>query len=552
MKSLFERYRRVIVRLWPRLLVWLAMLVAVVLLALGQVTAGAWLALATALAILVGRLVQVDADRHLVARAALATASGFTLAGQAGTAWAAALATVLLLGALAGESTVDHVTRPGLRAWNLPGHRPSIVGRAPEPMFLAVTTALTVPAFGLLGLPAPVVAVVVAVVVLAGLVVATRELVRVRRHLPEREIREALTEYAPSWYLYFSGTAPASYQLSMWLPYLARTGERGAVVIRDPRFARAALAVTDLPVVLAKSVESLEYAVVPSMRACFYVNNDYKNVHGIRFAELTHVHLGHGDSDKPASYSATFGMFDKIFVAGQAAIDRFAEHGVLIPREKFVLVGRPQVEDVAVADPALGPAEHPVVLYAPTWRGGLEDSLFGSLRHGERIVSALLDAGATVWFRPHPYSWRDADSRVQIARIDALLAADGSRPHAGSAVTAKRTIFACMNASDAMVADVSSVASDYLYSNKPFALTDTGVVDDLVAAYPLARAAILLPVAGDLSAPLGDLLGEDSRKAVRAEVRRYYLGDWPPEEYPGVFVAAARAALTQTAPVRKS
>lgn len=552
MTSLFERYRRVIVQSGPRLLVWLAMLVAVALLMLGQDTAGAWLALATTLATLAGRLVQVDADRHLVTRAALATALGFTLAGGDGTWWAAALTTVLLLGALAGESTVDHVTRPGLRAWNLPGHRPSAVGRAPEPMFLAGSAALTVPSLGVLGLPAPVVAVVVALILVAGLVVAARQLVRVRRHLPEREIRTALTGYAPSWYLYFSGTAPATYQLTMWLPYLLRTGERGAVVIRDPRFARAVLAVTDLPVVLAKSMESLEYAVVPSMRACFYVNNDYRNVHGIRFAGLTHVHLGHGDSDKPASYSATFGMFDQVFVAGQAAIDRFAEHGVVIPREKFVLVGRPQVEDITVADPALGRAEHPVVLYAPTWRGGLEDSLFGSLRHGERIVSALLDAGATVTFRPHPYSWRDAESRVRIARIDALLAADGSRPHAGSVATAKRTIFACMNASDAMVTDVSSVASDYLYSNKPFALTDTGVVADLASAYPLARAAILLPVTGDLSAPLADLLGEDSRRSVRDDVRRYYLGDWPPEEYPGVFVAAARAAIAQTAPSRKS
>jgi hypothetical protein len=551
MNALIDRYRRVIIHLAPRLVVWLGMLAAVVLLALGEVIAGSLVALAATLVTLAGRLFSDDGDRHLVVRAALASAVGATLVAAHIPAWAAVTSTAALLGALAAESTIDHVTRPALRAWNLPGHRPSTAGRAPEPIFIAGSLSLAVLTLGPLGPPAAALPALVVALLLGGVLFAARQLFRVRRHLPEREIRAALTGYAPSYYLYFNGTAAAGYQVTMWLPYLARTGERGAVVIRDPRFARAALSLTELPVILAKSVGSLEYAVVPSLRAFFYVNNDQKNVHGVRFSELTHVHLGHGDSDKPASYAASFGMFDQIFVAGQAAIDRFAQHGVAIPREKFVLVGRPQVEDIEVRG-AGGEVANPVVLYAPTWRGGLEDSLFGSLRYGERIVAELLAAGATVLFRPHPYSWRDAESRVLIGRIDAMLAADAARPHARSGYTSARTVFACMNSSDAMITDVSSVASDYLYSNKPFALTDTGVVDDLEAAYPLARAAVLLPVGGDFSAALADLLGQDSRRVVRAEVRRYYLGDWPPEEYAGVFVAAARAAITRGARAHQS
>jgi hypothetical protein len=43
---------------------------------------------------------------------------------------------------------------------------------------------------------------------------------------------------------------------------------------------------------------------------------------------------------------------------------------------------------------------------------------------------------------------------------------------------------------------------------------------------------------------VADLLGPDSRRQVRAETRSYYLGDWPPDEYADVFVAAAARAMT--------
>ena len=50
-----------------------------------------------------------------------------------------------------------------------------------------------------------------------------------------------------------------------------------------------------------------------------------------------------------------------------------------------------------------------------------------SLPSGERIVSALLDAGRTVIFRPHPFSYDFADDAATIAKIQALLEADARR-----------------------------------------------------------------------------------------------------------------------------
>ena len=110
-----------------------------------------------------------------------------------------------------------------------------------------------------------------------------------------------------------------------------------------------------------ESVEPIERTIVPTLGAIFYVNNAAKNVDGTRYQQVVHVHLGHGDSDKPASYASSTTMFDRIFVAGQAGVDRFASHGVLTHEEKFVLVGRPQVEaiDVRPAGAALPPWRSP-------------------------------------------------------------------------------------------------------------------------------------------------------------------------------------------------
>jgi CDP-glycerol glycerophosphotransferase (TagB/SpsB family) len=235
-------------------------------------------------------------------------------------------------------------------------------------------------------------------------------------------------------------------------------------------------------------------------------------------------------------------MFDRIFVAGQAGVDRFASHGVLAREEKFVLVGRPQVEAIDVRPAGAALPQRPVVLYAPTWRGVLADMQLSSLASGQAIISALLEAGAAVIFRPHPYANRDAESRVLVTGIDALLSASTTGGHLLSEQAAALSIFQCMNASDALVGDVSSVASDYLYSNKPIALAHHAG-DRLEAEYPLAKATCLLAVDGDLAAGVRDLLAEDRKASEREAIRTYYLGPWAPDGYAQVFVHACQDAI---------
>jgi len=290
--------------------------------------------------------------------------------------------------------------------------------------------------------------------------------------------------------------------------------------------------------------------MVPSVRAVFYVNINGSIADGVRYLDRTHVHLNHGDSDKPSSYHPIFAMFDRNFVAGPAAIDRFARHGVDMPREKFVIVGRPQVAAVTEdnTDPVPG---RRTVLYAPTWQSGMREMSLSSLEHGERIVRTLLDQGARVIFRPHPLSAGQRQQASMITRIDALLAAARTPecPHLTSAQALTEGIIGNFNRSDAMVTDVSSVASDYLASCKPMAVvlpTGTWGLAD-AEEYPVLRATYLIDLgADDLTSGLAPVVGAaaDSLEPVRQELRAYYLGD--ERDSVRLFLDAATSVLRET------
>jgi hypothetical protein len=382
-----------------------------------------------------------------------------------------------------------------------------------------------------------------------GLVGAQALRLRLHGRGDTKAFRSALLAYDPKFAVYFSAPDNTEYQLTMWLPYLERIGEPFVVIVREAKaFARIA-AKTTAPVMYCPTVNHVDACVTDRMRACFFVNNGAKNTHIVRFNHLTHIQLLHGDSDKASSFNPVTAMFDRIFVAGQAGIDRYAANGVHIPLDRFDIVGRPQVEKINVSTAKIGdqPDDRKTVLYATTWVGLYTDANYCSLPSGERIVANLIDRGVRVIFRPHPYSSRDAASSRMVARIEQLLAEDAAktgRAHLfGPAATREMSVIDCVNAADALIGDVSSVATDWLYSGKPFALTNPlGVAEDTYETeFPLARASYVLDQSLDDIRPVLDkLLHTDPVAATRRLVRRYYLGDFAPEHYADGFVATAR------------
>lgn len=365
-------------------------------------------------------------------------------------------------------------------------------------------------------------------------------------------LSERLAEMGPVFYLYWHAPPRSAFQVTMWLPYLERLGVPFVLVVRTVPNFRQLEAATKHPVLLRRSLADLDALVIPSARGVFYVNNAMRNNHMVRYSQLRHIQLLHGESDKASSATPIIRIYDRDFVAGQAAIDRFEKFGVSMHPDIFRIVGRPQVETVGPERGPIAELETPAVLYAPTWRGYQADSNYSSLMAGSAIVRGLLDRRCRVVFRPHPYCSRDPELSAACRAIRRMLEADAiatGREHLYGAVAEEEMdVVDCFNASDAMISDVSAVVGDFLHSGKPLAMVSPRTAaTEFVEEFPMARAAYVLVAEGEevlnLHPVLDELTGTDSRREERQQWATYYLGDIPRENYADRFVHVAREEL---------
>lgn len=465
--------------------------------------------------------------------------------------WVGWIVIVLLAVLIRSEGVIRRViTYQGFRAAYLPGLTIRLRNNAPVQGFL-LGQVLFLPLLVALGLTElSAVVWLIPVVITAGFLgwIFLDAVKRRRRSRAGHEaVPEVLEEMQPQFVVYWDAPRNSGYELAMWIPHLQRLGVPFFVMVRSVAgFNEAARLCEDTgtPVVMARSLKDLERLVVPTLRAAFYVNNGAKNSHLVRYIDLTHVQLLHGDSDKAASFNPVTAMFDKVFVAGQAGIDRYANNGVEIPQEKFEIVGRPQVEGIEPVRPRA--ADEPVtVLYAPTWRGHTEEASYSSVPVILPLFDELIGRGCRIVFRPHPLSYRDPEYRALILAAHERLAADnrmrGIGHLFGEVAEKEMGLVECFNASDAMISDVSGVVVDYLYSRKPFAIMNGGRSDaEFAREFPLATVGyVMSPEPATWGEPLANLLERDPWQESRREAREHYLGPFPDEGYADAFVHCA-------------
>ena len=342
--------------------------------------------------------------------------------------------------------------------------------------------------------------------------------------------------------VFFAGGPVELYQLRDWLPVLEHLHESVPLVIvcTRPDGARAVLDSTPLPVRLAKGAPDLERLVREGMRAVLYVNHLERNFRMLRFAGPVHVYLGHGESDKDSSVSNQNKAYDRVFVAGPAGRERL--EGALREFDAALrapMVGRPQLDHPRAGGPGWAPDGRTVVLYAPTWEGDRPSMAYGSVAtHGAAIVASLIADGAMrIIYRPHPragttspaYRQADAQVRAMLAGTDHLVD-DG--PYGWQ-----------LAAADACIADISSVAYDWLATGKPLLLTEPVEDRAHVPDAPLLDLAPWVTAAG----------ADETASAVRAALRgmppgweelvAHYFGDTTPGAATARFEAAVRDVL---------
>lgn len=339
--------------------------------------------------------------------------------------------------------------------------------------------------------------------------------------------------------VYYADGPERIYQLDQWLPVLEQLSAEHKIVLilRDLRAMREVQDRTTLPIVCVTTfLDLMNLYDAGEFKVGIYVNNGQRNFQSLNNPRMLHVHVNHGESDKLSSFSNQVKAYDRVFVAGPLAVERYREALIAFDDGKVVPVGRPQLD--LEFSPELPPSQRRTILYAPTWEGESESNNWTSVDcYGLQIVEALLSLpDVRVVYKPHPRVVTSAHPGVSRGhrRIMSLIRAANERdPAAGHVARTDGNILAMLGQCDALVGDVSSVTLDFLYlrPDAPIFLTDRRNDRALLERdSPLVAGAEVLDATtiGGLGAAMADALTTDDRRTDRAKVRAGYFGDLRP------------------------
>ncbi len=383
--------------------------------------------------------------------------------------------------------------------------------------------------------------------------------------------------------VFFAGDQASLYQLEQWVWSFERLAERlrtetgnerpFGILCRSARAAEALAQLTELPVRFARLTAGMDWFMTqPDLRAVFYVNQSTLNFQGLRYPRPAHVHLSHGESEKISMISNQLKAYDAVFTAGPAARERIERALIGMPESHLYDVGRPQLDrparvpavwtDLAkvgagssAGAEAMGGADAPhesqrgsqsagpVVFYAPTWEGDSPAMAYGTLPEtGEAIVRALVDAGARVIYRPHP---RTGVVQPRFAAADqAIRALVAQSP--GSLVDTTHDVGWQFNVADACVAEMTSVAFDWLTTGRPLVLvrpSDPGA--EVLPGGLFDRVPSVAAQYSDAASFVVETLLGEADAAQRGAAAEHYLGDTSAGAQQRRFEDAALAVIAQ-------
>jgi hypothetical protein len=335
---------------------------------------------------------------------------------------------------------------------------------------------------------------------------------------------------------YFAGDPTRTYQLAQWLEVfeILDSVHPVGLVLRDPDSAALIQSRTDLRVLSAPTFPELTelYAELDA-KVVLYCNNSVLNFESLLDSRRLHVHINHGESDKQSMASNNAKAYDRVFVAGDAAVQRYLTGLLDFDPTRLVRIGRPQLD--LPRTPLLPPSPRRTVLYAPTWEGDAEYNDYTSVDTlGETIVRAILEVpDVRLVYKPHPKVTTSLVPAVADAHRSILgLIGEAARldPAAGHTQVLSGDILAVMPGCDALVTDVSSVGLDWLYlhTDKPIFITDRhNDIDALLHQAPISQCADVVDDANVsvLTALLSDRLDQDEHHLARVAMRHHYFDD---------------------------
>jgi hypothetical protein len=287
----------------------------------------------------------------------------------------------------------------------------------------------------------------------------------------------------------------------------------------------------------------------PTLRAAFYSGNPGNISHMMPYHDFAHVFIGHGDSDKSTSASRMFRLYDEIWVAGQAHVDRL--EGVIPADVEIRVVGRPQVAS-AVGRNASRKSEKKTLVFAylPTWEGPRDDIDYSSVGIAEEIAREILGVGGEVKAKFHP----STGARVtDFRRIETLLAKTSTFVASANELV-DRTYSApmLMESCDYCVTDVSSIISDWVIRDRPIFVFKPIQAKVTQSRFPIDTYCYTFSSISELRTELARVVqnGDDYKREARRLAANYIVS--PEATIKGEFTRVLRSLCLNEVPDRRS
>ncbi len=324
-----------------------------------------------------------------------------------------------------------------------------------------------------------------------------------------KKIYDFIVTKNPKVVIYFSGGQKSTYQLNSWIPYLNTLKNKFIIIIRE-RHHISKIENTSYPILFLPTLKHVEQITkIESFKIALYTTNVGKNIHLIRDNQIKHVFIGHGDSDKSGSANNLMKLYDHMFVAGQAHIDRIKRKKIFVSDNYFLKIGRPQLSILNFKS-----NNKFTILYAPTWEGFYKDSCYSSLGILKNQIKNILNENVVDFhFKPHPLTGSVDNSYKKYSKEFKSLSSENHN-----------ILYKYLFDSDILIADISAILSDYLYFNKPIILFKPECIKDIEEECPISKCAYIIDYKTNLAEVIEKIKSDDYLLEKRNLMREYIMG----------------------------
>jgi hypothetical protein len=344
--------------------------------------------------------------------------------------------------------------------------------------------------------------------------------------------------------VYFCGGINSYYQIKQWEKPLEELDKTHKVlyIITDYEVYVQYVKEQKLEVVyLEEFTHLIEFYNDNEFAITLYLNNSLRNFQALRYSRGYHIHLNHGESEKESMRSNQSQAYDYVFTVGQRGTDRYKEYLLNFDKDKFIQVGRPQLDFVSQMKIDKKDNQR-VILYAPTWEATHPSMDYTSVPvFGEELVSKILSNENNILiYKPHSaLGSRNENSKLADLNIQKMI--DKS---VNAYYMEEENIIDVFTLVDYTFFDNTSVMIDYLDTNKPAAYIEI-IEDQSICELGRAFKTINKDNFSQVIDILEDELINDTNKLQRKQVKEYYLGQYDKGESSKVFISKISDLIKQ-------